>query len=59
MEVGASTGHIERLERGLALREVLAELQAEAADVFASSGLTVDRFLRERWDEAERGGLPA
>jgi hypothetical protein len=38
---------------------VLADLQAEARDVFASSGLTVDRFLRERWDEAERGGLPA
>jgi hypothetical protein len=57
MELGASTG--DGPVRRLALREVLAELQAEARDVFASSGLTVDRFLRERWYEAERGGLPA
>jgi hypothetical protein len=57
MEVGAATS--DGPVRGVALRQVLAELQAEARDVFASSGLTVDRFLRERWDEAERGGLPA
>jgi hypothetical protein len=57
MELGASTG--DGPVRRVAPREVLADLQAEARDVFASSGLTVDRFLRERWDEAERGGLPA
>lgn len=36
------------------LRQVLAELQAEARDVFAGSGETVDGFLRERRDEAHR-----
>ncbi len=42
------------------LRHVLIELQDEARDVFASSGETVERFLRERCDEAQRGGgLPA
>jgi hypothetical protein len=38
------------------LRDVLARLQDEAADVFVSSGETVARFLRERRDEAERKG---
>ena len=36
------------------LRDLLANLQAEARDVFASSGETVERFLRERRDEAQR-----
>jgi hypothetical protein len=44
-------GHGDRI--GL-LRHVLGELQAEARDVFASSGESVDRFLRERRDEAMR-----
>jgi hypothetical protein len=39
---------------------VLAELQAEAQDVFASSGETVERFLCERRDEVPHEvGLPA
>jgi AbrB family looped-hinge helix DNA binding protein len=37
-----------------ALRQVLAELQAEAQEVFAGSGETVETFLRERRDEARR-----
>jgi hypothetical protein len=42
-----------------ALRDLLAELQDEARDVFASSGETVDRFLCERRDEVRREfGLP-
>ena len=36
------------------MRQVLEELQDEARDVFAGSGETVDRFLRERRDEALR-----
>lgn len=36
------------------LRQVLSELQAEARDVFAGSGETVDGFLKERRDEAHR-----
>jgi hypothetical protein len=41
------------------LRDLLAELQDEARDVFASSGETVDRFLCERRDEVQREfGLP-
>jgi len=36
------------------LRDVLAHLQDEAREVFASSGETVERFLRERRDEAQR-----
>jgi hypothetical protein len=43
-----------------AVREVLADLQAEARDVFAGSGETVGRFLRERREEARREhDLPA
>jgi AbrB family looped-hinge helix DNA binding protein len=38
------------------LRRVLAELQAEAREVFAGSGETVDGFLLERRDEARREG---
>ncbi len=42
------------------VRQVLAELQAEAREVFAGSGETVDGFLRERRDEAHReDGQPA
>jgi hypothetical protein len=42
------------------VRQVLAELQAEAREVFAGSGETVDGFLRERRDEARReDGQPA
>lgn len=40
------------------LRQVLADLQEEARDVFASSGETVDGFLRERREEAGRDGDP-
>jgi AbrB family looped-hinge helix DNA binding protein len=36
------------------LREVLAEIQAEAQEIFAGSGETVDGFLLERRDEARR-----
>jgi CRISPR/Cas system type I-B associated protein Csh2 (Cas7 group RAMP superfamily) len=36
------------------LRAVLTRLQDEARDVFASSGETVERFLRERRDEVAR-----
>ncbi len=36
------------------LRQVLNELQMDARDVFASSGESVDRFLRERRDEASQ-----
>jgi AbrB family looped-hinge helix DNA binding protein len=43
-----------------ALPHVLAQLQAEAREVFAGSGETVDRFLEERRDEARRAGdVPA
>jgi antitoxin component of MazEF toxin-antitoxin module len=38
------------------LRQVLAELQAEAQEVFAGSGETVEGFLRERRAEARREG---
>jgi antitoxin component of MazEF toxin-antitoxin module len=38
------------------LRQVLAEIQAEAQEIFAGSGETVDRFLLERRDEAGREG---
>jgi hypothetical protein len=38
------------------LRHVLDDLQDEARDVFAGSGETVDRFPRERRDEARREG---
>ncbi len=42
------------------LSRVLTDLQDEARDVFAGSGETVDRFLRDRRDEARRDGdLPA
>ena len=42
------------------VRQVLAELQAEAREVFSGSGETVDGFLRERRDEAHReDGQPA
>lgn len=42
------------------LRNVLSDLQEEASGVFAGSGETVDRFLRERREEARRDGdLPA
>jgi AbrB family looped-hinge helix DNA binding protein len=40
------------------LRQVLSDLQAEARDVFAGSGETVDGFLRERRVEAYRDGDP-
>jgi AbrB family looped-hinge helix DNA binding protein len=33
------------------LRQVLADLQAEARDVFAGSGETVDGFLQERRED--------
>ncbi len=36
------------------MRQVLAELQAEARDGFAGSGETVEHFLLERRDEARR-----
>jgi AbrB family looped-hinge helix DNA binding protein len=36
------------------LRQVLADLQVEARDVFAGSGETVDGFLQERRDAARR-----
>jgi len=38
------------------LRDVLTGLQDEARAVFAGSGETVDRFLRERREEARRDG---
>jgi antitoxin component of MazEF toxin-antitoxin module len=38
------------------LRHVLADLQADAQQVFAGSGETVDGFLLERRDEARREG---
>jgi hypothetical protein len=47
----AGPGHGDRIRL---LRRVLGELQAEAKDVFACSGESVDRFLRERRDEAMR-----
>jgi hypothetical protein len=44
--------------RTRSLRDVLADLQDEARVVFASSGETVERFLRERRDEAQREAAP-
>ena len=41
------------------LRDVLTDLQDQARDVFATSGETVDRFLRERRDEAQREAGPS
>jgi hypothetical protein len=62
MEPGAHTHHTAgpgHGDRAGLLRHVLSELQAEARDVFASSGESVDRFLRERRDEAMREcGIP-
>lgn len=43
-----------------ALRNALADLQDEARDVFAGSNESVDRFLRERREDARRDGdLPS
>ncbi len=42
------------LDQRQAVRCVLADLQAQARAVFATSGETVDGFLRERRDEARR-----
>lgn len=36
------------------LRSVLAEIQAEARELFAGSGYTVDKFIEERREEAQR-----
>jgi AbrB family looped-hinge helix DNA binding protein len=36
------------------LRQVLAELQAEAQEIFAGSGETVDSFLLERRNDGRR-----
>ncbi|WP_112875578.1 AbrB/MazE/SpoVT family DNA-binding domain-containing protein [Paracoccus endophyticus] len=36
------------------VRDVMAALQAEAADLFATTNESVDLFLAERRDEAER-----
>jgi hypothetical protein len=55
MEPGVHTYHTAGLGHGDRIglmRHVLGELQAEARDVFASSGESVDRFLRERRNEA-------
>jgi hypothetical protein len=42
------------------MRRVLDDLQDEAKEIFAGSGETVARFLRERQEEALReGDLPA
>jgi AbrB family looped-hinge helix DNA binding protein len=42
------------------MRQVLDDLQDEAKEIFAGSGETVARFLRERQEEALReGDLPA
>jgi bifunctional DNA-binding transcriptional regulator/antitoxin component of YhaV-PrlF toxin-antitoxin module len=38
------------------VRHVLADLQREASRVFAGSGESVEQFLRDRRDEAERDG---
>ncbi len=57
MEPSGHTNHAMALRHGERiglLRAVLSELQVEARDVFATSGESVDRFLRERRDEALR-----
>jgi hypothetical protein len=53
MEAHADPHGIEGTRMGR-LRLVLRELQHDARRVFASSGETVDRFLRDRQNEARQ-----